>query len=82
VFLWGARRDFAIFGLSFALPLALVLLARLLGLPDRELPEWAFFSCVVAVDVAHVYATLFRTYWDREELGRHPLRYASLPLAA
>ena len=35
-FLWGARRDAWIFGGSFALPLALVALARLLGLPDRD----------------------------------------------
>jgi hypothetical protein len=81
-FLWGARRDLWIFGASFALPLALVGLARLLGLPNRDLPEWGFLAFVVAVDVAHVYSTLFRTYFDRQELQRHPLRYWGLPLAA
>ncbi len=81
-FLWGARRDLWIFGASFAVPLGLVVLASALGLPNRELPEWAFLACVVGVDVAHVYATLFRTYFDRQELGRHPLRYAALPLMA
>jgi len=81
-FLWGARRDLWIFGGSFALPLLLVLLAELFGTPNRELPEWAFLAFVVGVDVAHVYATLFRTYLDREELRRHWLRYALAPLLA
>jgi hypothetical protein len=81
-FLWGARRDLWIFGMSFALPLGLVGLAWLLGLPNRDLPEWGFLAFVVAVDVAHVYATLFRTYFDRQELERHRLRYWGLPLAA
>lgn len=81
-FLWGARRDLWIFGGSFALPLALVGLARLLGLPNRDLPEWGFLAFVVAVDVAHVYSTLFRSYLDRQELARHRLRYWGLPIAA
>jgi hypothetical protein len=81
-FLWSARRDSWIFGGSFALPLLLVLLAQLGGVPHRELPEWAFLAFVVGVDVAHVYATLFRTYLDRQELARHRLRYAALPVAA
>ena len=81
-FLWSPRRDSWIFGGSFALPLLLVLLAQLSGMPHRELPEWAFLAFVVGVDVAHVYATLFRTYFDRQELGRHKLRYALLPVLA
>jgi hypothetical protein len=71
-----------IFGGSFALPLLLVLLAQLFGVPNRDLPEWAFLAFVVGVDVAHVYATLFRTYLDREELHRHWLRYALAPVLA
>jgi hypothetical protein len=80
--LWSACADLGIFGLSFALPLTLVALARLLGSPNRDLPPWAFLACVVAVDVAHVYATGFRTYFDAAELRRHPLRYAGIPVLA
>src|SRR5690606_3520423 len=36
---------------------------------------------VLGIDVAHVYATLFRTYLDPQELARHPARYALAPLA-
>jgi hypothetical protein len=81
-FLWSARRDLWVFGSSFALPILLVLLAELYGVPNRELPEWAFLAFVVGVDVAHVYATLFRTYFDRQELVRHKLRYALVPALA
>lgn len=81
-FLWGARQDLVVFGFSFALPLMLVLLAQVHGLPNQELPEWAFLAFVIGVDVAHVYATLFRTYLDREELARHRLRYFGLPVVA
>jgi hypothetical protein len=81
-FLWSPRRDLSIFGGSFALPLLLVLLAQLYGVPNRDLPEWAFLAFVVGVDVAHVYATLFRTYFDRQELARHKLRYAVVPVLA
>jgi hypothetical protein len=80
--LWGARRDACIFGASFALPLLLVLGAELSGVPHRELPEWAFLAFVIGIDVAHVYATLFRSYLDREELSRHRLRYWLLPCLA
>jgi hypothetical protein len=52
------------------------------GLSDGELPEWAWLACVLLIDVAHVYATLFRTYFDSQELRRHPVRYAAAPLVA
>ena len=30
-----------------------------------QMPLWAWVSLVVLIDVAHVYSTLFRTYFDR-----------------
>jgi hypothetical protein len=42
--------------------------------------SWLFL--VVFVDVAHVYSTLFKTYFDREELSRRPVLYIAVPLAA
>lgn len=79
--LWSAPRDLAVFGGSTALALGLVGLGHLLGFGGGPLPEWGFVAFVLAIDVAHVHSTLFRTYLDREELGRHPLRYALVPLA-
>jgi UPF0716 family protein affecting phage T7 exclusion len=78
--LWGAPVDLAVFGGSALLALALVVIGRALGFSPGPLPEWGWLVFVVGVDVAHVWSTLFRTYFDRDELGRHPARYAGVPL--
>jgi hypothetical protein len=75
--LWGARADLSVFVGSALCALLLSFWARAAGL--SALPEWAWLVLVLGVDVAHVHATWFRTYLDREELARHPLRYALLP---
>lgn len=80
--LWSPRRDFLVFGGSAALGLGLVALGHALGFGGGPLPEWAFLLFVLGVDVAHVYATLFRTYFDGAELRARPLRYLGVPLVA
>lgn len=80
-FLWGPRADLLLFGGSALCSFALVGAARAAGLAPGPLPEWGWLLFVVAVDVAHVWSTLFRTYLDREELGRHKWRYLGVPLA-
>ncbi len=78
--LWGARADLALFGGSALVALALVVVGNVTGLSAQAFPEWAFLTFVIGVDVAHVHSTWFRTYFDRQELERHPLRYALVPL--
>ncbi len=79
-FLWGPRLDLAAFAGSAALALTLVALTRHLAGEDGAMTPVAFLVLVVAVDVAHVYSTLFRTYFDKEELARRPRLYALVPL--
>jgi len=79
--LWGPRADLALFLGSAGAALVLVALGELWGLGGRAFPAWAWLVFVLGIDVAHVYATLFRTYLDPEELARHPARYALAPLA-
>jgi hypothetical protein len=79
-FLWGPRADLLLFGGSALASLALVGAARAAGIAPGPLPEWGWLLFVVAVDVAHVWSTLFRTYLDREELRAHRARYALVPL--
>jgi hypothetical protein len=74
------RVDLSVFVGSALGALLLSFGARAAGL--SVLPEWAWLALVLGVDVAHVHATWFRTYLDREELARHPLRYALLPPVA
>jgi hypothetical protein len=46
------------------------------------LPDWSWIACVLAIDVAHVYSTLFRTYLDGAEMRAHRLRYYGIPALA
>ncbi|MCA9174100.1 MAG: hypothetical protein KDB14_06390 [Planctomycetales bacterium] len=50
-------------------------------LEQSEPPEWTWVAMILLVDVAHVYATGFRVYFDRQELSRRPLLYAGVPVA-
>lgn len=51
------------------------------GLLDRgDTPDWAWVTSVLLVDVAHVWATGFKTYFDPQELGRRPLLFIGTPL--
>lgn len=79
--LFGRNTDLLTFAGSAVLALGLVALGRALGFGGGALPEWGWIAFVLAVDVAHVYATGFRTYFDGDELRRHPLRYVLLPVA-
>ncbi len=78
--LWGARADLAVFGGSALAALAFAAAAPVLA-PGGAVPGWAWLLFVVAVDVAHVHATLFRTYLDPAELRSRPALYAGLPVA-
>jgi hypothetical protein len=80
--LWGPRLDLALFAGSALAALSLVALGRALGISPGALPEWGWLGLVVAIDVAHVWSTLFRTYLDGEELRARRLRYIAVPLAA
>ncbi|MFO0669386.1 MAG: hypothetical protein U0235_07145 [Polyangiaceae bacterium] len=78
-FLWGARVDLLAFGGSAAVALALVAVGHALGWSEGPMPEWGWLAFVLVVDVAHVWATLFRTYLDREEIARRRALYVALP---
>lgn len=79
--LFGKREDLAIFGGSAALALVLLAIGAALGWLERDLPDWAWLACVVGVDVAHVWSTAFRVYFDPQELRRRPILHFGAPLA-
>ena len=35
---------------------------------------------ILLIDVAHVYSTLFRTYWNKKNLARHKTLYLAIPI--
>jgi hypothetical protein len=80
--LFSRRTDLLAFGGSALLSWLLVAVGYPLGLVDRDAPMWTFLLCVVAVDVAHVWSTGFRVYFDGAELRAHPLLYLGVPALA
>lgn len=75
----SARFDLLTFGLPAALALALVPLEPWLA-PGGQTPLPAWVVTVLLVDVAHVWATLYRTYLDPAELGRRRGLYLGVPI--
>ena len=72
---------FAFLG-SAVISLALLAVGAQFGLLESDTPEWTWVAAILLVDVAHVYATGFRVYFDRTELKRRPWLYALTPLLA
>ena len=60
--------------------LAVVALCPQVRAEGAETPLWAWVACILAVDVAHVWSTLYRTYLDPVERARRPLLYIAVPL--
>lgn len=56
--------------------------ALALALPDAALPPWGYVAFVLGVDVAHVYASLYRTYLDPDTRARRRPLLLGAPLAA
>lgn len=80
--LFSAKTDLLTFGGSAVLALLLVVLGWPLGWLEKETPDWLWVVSVLLIDVAHVYATGFRVYFDRAELRRRAWLYALVPLLA
>jgi hypothetical protein len=78
--LFSAPVDLGVFLGSAMLSLAALAVGAYLGLLDAGRPDWAWVPAVLLIDVAHVYATGFRTYLDVDELKRRPWLYTLVPL--
>lgn len=80
--LFSARRDVAAFGGSALLSCALLAIGWWLGILDGDTPDWAWIACVLLIDVAHVWSTLFRVYFDPEERQRRLALYIAIPIVS
>jgi hypothetical protein len=70
-----------VFAGAAVVALVLVALGPRLADEGGALPAWGFLALVVCVDVAHVWSTLFRTYFDGDELAKRPGLYTAVPIA-
>jgi hypothetical protein len=51
-----------------------------MGILDGESPEWTWITAVLLIDVAHVWSTSFRVYFDVSELKRRFWLYLLVPV--
>ena len=79
--LFSRNIDLAVFLGSAIAALLLLALGWQLGILDSESPDWTWISAVLLIDVAHVWSTSFRVYFDKEELKRRLGLYLLVPLA-
>lgn len=78
--LFSARADlFAFLGSAIISLIALWVGARA-GVLNSDSPDWIWIPFVLLLDVAHVYATAFRVYFDPAEIKRRLLLYLAVPL--
>ncbi|MCB9232955.1 MAG: hypothetical protein H6581_14925 [Bacteroidia bacterium] len=63
---------------AFATVLAVILFPH--WFLETEVSPLLWFVLVVGIDVAHVYSTLYRTYFDREEFQRYKKQLILLPI--
>lgn len=78
--IFGRRTDLAAFGGSALLAFALLGAGAALGILEADTPDWTWLAAVLAIDVAHVWSTLFRVYLDGVEVRRRPLLYLGAPV--
>jgi hypothetical protein len=80
--LFSPRVDVCVFGGSALASLLLLWVGARAGALEGDSPDWAWVPAVLLVDVAHVYATAFRVYFDAEELRRRWSLYVLAPAIA
>ncbi len=78
--LFSAPIDLSVFLGSAVLSLLLLAVGWQLGILNDESPDWTWISAVLLIDVAHVWSTSFRVYFDAEEFRRRVWLYTLVPV--
>ena len=78
--LFSREIDLTVFLGSAVLSLMLLAVGWQLGILNGESPEWTWVSAVLFVDVAHVWSTSFRVYFDKAEFKRRFWLYLLVPV--
>jgi hypothetical protein len=81
-YLFSPRMDVAVFLGSALLSMLALAWGAQQGYLHQDSPEWTWVVAVLLVDVAHVWSTGFRVYFDAEEVRRRPHLYIGTPLLA
>jgi hypothetical protein len=79
--LFSREIDLTVFLGSALASLLLLAVGWQAGLLESDSPEWTWVTAVLLIDVAHVWSTSFRVYFDRDELRRRFWLYILVPIA-
>jgi len=79
--LFSRNIDLSVFLGSAVVSLLLLALGWRLGLLNEESPDWTWITAVLLIDVAHVWSTTFRVYFDFDEVKRRFWLYLLVPVA-
>jgi len=78
--LFSREIDLSVFLGSAVVSLILLGLGWQLGILNEDSPDWTWISAVLLIDVAHVWSTSFRVYFDVEEFKRRVWLYTLVPV--
>ena len=78
--LFSRNIDLTVFLGSSILSLLLLAIGWQLGILNEDSPDWTWISAVLLIDVAHVWSTSFRVYFDKEELKQRFWLYLLVPV--
>jgi hypothetical protein len=78
--LFSQKIDLTVFLGSALASLLLLAVGWQLGILNDESPDWTWVSAVLFIDVAHVWSTSFRVYFDKEEFKRRFWLYLLAPI--
>jgi hypothetical protein len=79
LWLFSAPVDLGVFLGSAVVAFAALLIGARAGVLNSNAPDWTWVPAVLLIDVAHVWGTGFRVYFDTNELKRRPWLYALTP---
>jgi len=78
--LFSRNIDLSVFLGSAIASLLLLAVGWRVGILNDESPDWTWISAVLLIDVAHVWSTSFRVYFDIEEFKRRFWLYVLVPV--
>ena len=78
--LFSAPVDLSVFLGSAVLSLVLLAIGWQFGFLNDDSPDWTWVSAVLLIDVAHVWSTSFRVYFDAAEFKRRVWLYTLVPI--
>ena len=78
--LFSRNIDISVFLGSALASMLLLAVGWRLGILNDESPDWTWVSAVLLIDVAHVWSTSFRVYFDADELRRRVWLYTLVPV--